>query len=146
MLSWWLLLSVQFSSVAQLCPTFCDPMDCSTPGFPVCHQLPECTQTHAHWVSDAIQPSHPLSSPSPPAFNVSQHQCFISEKVQINRTETPACSLTPAYLAPFICVHTFSFSSGAVSICVPKASSCIYVLSPTMPCLPLSSLLIHICP
>ena len=57
---------VQFSSVAQSCPTLCDPMDCSTPGFPVHHQLPEFTQTHVRQVSDAIQPSHPLSSPSPP--------------------------------------------------------------------------------
>ena len=67
-------LKLQFSSVAQSCPTLCDPMDCSRPGFPVLHQLPELTQTHVHWVSDAIQPSHPLSSPSPPAFNLSQHQ------------------------------------------------------------------------
>ena len=66
--------SVQFSSVAQLCPTLCDPMNHSTPGLPVHHQLPEFTQTHLHWVSDAIQPSHPLSSLSPPAFNLSQHQ------------------------------------------------------------------------
>ena len=65
---------VQFSSVAQLCLTLCNPMYCSTPGFPVHHELPELTQTHVHWVSDAIQPSHPLSSPSPPAFNLSQHQ------------------------------------------------------------------------
>ena len=64
----------QFSSVAQLCPTLCDPMNCSIPGLPVHHQLPEFTQTHVHRVSDAIQPSHPLSSPSPPAFNLSQHQ------------------------------------------------------------------------
>ena len=62
------------SSVAQSCPTLCDSMDCSTPGLPVHHQLPESTQTHVHWVRDAIQPSHPLSSPSPPAFNLSQHQ------------------------------------------------------------------------
>ena len=68
------LISVQFSSVTQSCPTSCDPMDCSTPGFPVHHQLPELTQTHVHWVSDAIQPSYPLSSPSPPTFNHSQHQ------------------------------------------------------------------------
>ena len=68
------MVSVQFSSVAQWCPTVCDRMDCSTPGFPVHHQLPELTQTHGHRVSDAFQPSHPLSSPSPPAFNVSQHQ------------------------------------------------------------------------
>ena len=62
-----------FSSVAQLCPTLCDPMDSSTPGLPVRHQLPEFTQTHAHWVGDAIQPSHPLSSPSPPAFIVNNN-------------------------------------------------------------------------
>ena len=62
------------SSVAQSCRTLCDPMNCSTPGLPVHHQLPELTQTHVHWVSDAIQPSHPLSSPSPPAFNLSQPQ------------------------------------------------------------------------
>ena len=60
-----------FSSVAQLCPTLSDPMDGSTLGLPVHHQLPEFTQTHIHWVSDAIQPSHPLSSPSPPALNLS---------------------------------------------------------------------------
>ena len=66
--------SVQFSSVAQSCPTLCDPMNRSTPGLPVHHQLPEFTQTHVHPVGDAIQPSHPLSSPSPPAPNPSQHQ------------------------------------------------------------------------
>ena len=65
--------SVQFSSVTQSCPTLCDPMDCSTPGLPVHHQLLEFTQTHVHWVADAIQPSHPLSSPCPPALNLSQH-------------------------------------------------------------------------
>ena len=63
-----------FSSVAQSCLTFCNPMDCSTPGFPVYHQLPELAQTHVYWVGDAIQPSHPLSSSSPPALNLSQHQ------------------------------------------------------------------------
>ena len=66
--------SVQFSSVAQSCPTLCDPMNHSTPGLPVVHQLPEFTQTHVHRVSDAIQPSHPLSPPSPPTLNLSQHQ------------------------------------------------------------------------
>ena len=66
--------NVQFSSVAQSCPTLCDPMNCSTSGLPVQHQLPEFTQTHVHRVSDAIQPSHPLSSPSPPASNPFQHQ------------------------------------------------------------------------
>ena len=66
--------SIQFSSVPQSCPTLCDPMNCSTPGHPVHHQLLEFTQTHVHQVSDAIQPSHPLSSPSPPAPNPSQLQ------------------------------------------------------------------------
>ena len=66
--------SVQFSSVAQSCPTLCEPMDCSTPGLPVHHQFPEVAQTHVHRVGDAIQPSHSLLSPSPPAFNLSQHQ------------------------------------------------------------------------
>ena len=70
----WVLLETQFSSVTQLCLTLCDPMDCSMPGLPVHHQLPELTQTHIHRVSDAIQPSHPLSSPSPPTFNLSQHE------------------------------------------------------------------------
>ena len=66
--------SVQFNSVPQSCPTLCNLMDCSTPGLSVYHQLLEFTQTHVHWISDAIQPSHPLSSPSPPTFNLSQHQ------------------------------------------------------------------------
>ena len=65
---------VQFSSVAQLCPTLCNPMNRSMTGLPVHHQLSESTQTHVHWVGDAIQPSHPLSSPSPSALNLSQHQ------------------------------------------------------------------------
>ena len=67
--------SVQLSSVAQLCATLCNPMDCSTPGFPVHHQLPEVLQTLVHGVGDAIQPSHPLSSPSP-AFKLSQNRYF----------------------------------------------------------------------
>ena len=67
------MVCFQFSSVTQSCPTFCNPMDCSMPGFPVHHQLPELTQTLVHKVSDAIQPSHPLS-PTSPAFSLSQHQ------------------------------------------------------------------------
>ena len=67
-------LCSHFSAVTQLCPTLCNCMDCTTPGFPVHHQLPELAQTHVHWVGDAIQPSHLLSSPSPAAFNLSQHQ------------------------------------------------------------------------
>ena len=69
-----LYLSVHFSSVAQSCPTVCNSMNRSTPGLPVHHHLPEFTQTHVHRVRDSIQPSHPLSSPSPPAPNLSQHQ------------------------------------------------------------------------
>ena len=65
---------IQFSLIAQSCPTLCDPMDCSTPGLSVHHQLPEFTQTHVYWVRDAIQPSSPLSSPSLSTFNLSQHQ------------------------------------------------------------------------
>ena len=68
------ILSVQFSSVTQSCPTLCDPMNCSIPGLPVHHQLPESTQTHLNRVGDAIQSSYPLSSPSPPALNLAQHQ------------------------------------------------------------------------
>ena len=71
---WW---DVQFSSLTQSCLTLCNPMDCSTPGLPAHHQLPVFTQIHAHRVGDAIQPSCPLSSPSPPAFNLSQHQGLI---------------------------------------------------------------------
>ena len=67
-----LAFSVQFSSVTESCQTLCDPMDCSPSGLPVHHQLPELTQTHVHWVHDAIQPSHSLSSPSPLTFNLSQ--------------------------------------------------------------------------
>ena len=76
----WFLLYMAFwkdktiSSVTQLCLTLCDPMDCSTSGFPVHHQILELANTHVHWDGNAIQPSHPLSSPSPPAFNPSQHQ------------------------------------------------------------------------
>ena len=66
--------TVQFSLVAQSSPTLCDLINHSMPGLPVHHQLPESTQTHVHWVGDAIQPSHPLSSPSPSALNLSQHQ------------------------------------------------------------------------
>ena len=71
-----LIVFHQFSSVAQLCLTLCDPVDRSTPGLPVHHQLPEFTHIHVHWVGDAIQPSHFLASSSPPAFNLCQHQGF----------------------------------------------------------------------
>ena len=68
------VVALSVSSITHLCPTLCNPMGCSTPSLPVHHQLPESMQTHAHWVGDAIQLSHPLSFPSPPAFNLSQHQ------------------------------------------------------------------------
>ena len=73
-MSLFLITNISVSSVAQSCPTLCNPMDCSVPGLPVHHQLLEFTQTHVHWVCDAIQPSHSLSSPSPSALNLSQHQ------------------------------------------------------------------------
>ena len=88
-------LSVQFNLVAQSCMTLCDPMDCSTPGFPVHHQLLELSQTYVHRVGDAIQPSHPLSSPSPPTFNLSQHQdlfmsqFFVSDRVAASASVLP---------------------------------------------------------
>ena len=68
--------NIMFSSATQPCPTLCDPMNHSTPGHAAHHKLPEFTQTHVHWVGDAIQPSHPVLSPSPPGFNLSQHQGF----------------------------------------------------------------------
>ena len=89
--------SVQFSLVAQSCLTPCNPMDCSMPGLPVHYQLPEFTQTHVHWVSDAIQLSHPLSSPSPPALNLSQHRGLLIWN------ESPLCMRWPKY-------WSFSFS------------------------------------
>ena len=81
-------LSVQFSSVAQSCPTLCKPMDYSTPSLPVQHQLSELAQTHVHHVGDAIQPSYPLLSPSPPAFNLAQHQGLSKESVLCIRWPT----------------------------------------------------------
>ena len=80
--------SLQYSSVTRSCPTLCDPMNCRMPGFPVHHQLPEFIQTHVHWVGDAIQPYHPLLSPSPPTFNLSQHQClfqWVSSSHQVSK-------------------------------------------------------------
>ena len=82
------IVSVQFNSVTQSCPILCNPMDCSTPGLPVHHQHLEFTQTYVHWVSDAIQPSHPLSSPSAPAFNLFQHQSlfkWVSSSHQVSK-------------------------------------------------------------
>ena len=90
-------LSVQFSSVAQSCLTLCDPLNCNTPGLPVHHQLPEFTQTHVHQVADAIQPSHPLSSPFPPAPNPSP------PSIRVFSSESTLCMRWPEY-------WSFSFS------------------------------------
>ena len=90
--------SFQFSSVTQWCPTLCNPMNRSTPGLPVHQQLPEFTQTHVHWISDAIQPSHPLSSPSP-AFNLSQHQGlfkWVSSSHQVARVLEFSFNISPS--------------------------------------------------
>ena len=92
--------SVQFSLVVQSCPTLCDPVDCSTPGPPVHHQLLEFTQTHVHWLGDAIQPSHPLSSPSPPTLNFSQHQGvfkWVSSSHQVAKVLEPQHSPSNEY-------------------------------------------------
>ena len=91
-------LKVNISSVAQSCPTLCNPMDCSTPGLPVHHQLPEFTQTHVHHVGNAIQPFHLLSSPPPPTFNLSQHQClfkWVSSSHQVAKVLSFSFSLSP---------------------------------------------------
>ena len=97
-------------SVAQSCPTLCDPMDCSTPGFSVLHQLPELAQTHVHWVSDAIQPFHPLSSPSPPAFSLSQHQ-----GPSINISESALHIKWPKYWSCSFSISPSSEYSGLIS-------------------------------
>ena len=91
--------SIMFSSIAQSCLILCDPMDCITTGFPVHHQLPECAQTHVYWVSDAIQPSHPLFFPSPPAFNPSKHQSlfqWISSLHQVPKYWSFSFSISPS--------------------------------------------------
>ena len=82
----------------QSCPTLCDPMDCSMPDFPVLHHLPKLVQTHVHWVSDAIQPSHPLSSPSPPAFNLSQHQSFLMSHFFASSGQSIGASVSASFL------------------------------------------------
>ena len=95
----WLLTDPQFSSAAQSCPTLCNLMNRSTPGLPVHHQLPESTQTHVHQVSDAIQPSHPLSSPSPLALNLSQHQGLLkwfSSSHQVARYWSFSFNISPS--------------------------------------------------
>ena len=95
--------SVQFSSVTQSCLTLCNPMNRSTSGLPVHHQLPEFTQTHVHRVSDAIQPSHPRSSPSPPALNPSQHQSlfqWVNSSHEVAKVREFQLSISPSKEIP----------------------------------------------
>ena len=97
------LFSVQFSLVSQSCPTLCDPMNRSTPGLPVHHHLPEFTQTHVHQVRDAIQPSHPLPSPSPPAPSLSQHQSlfwWVNSSHQVAKVLEFSFSIIPSKEIP----------------------------------------------
>ena len=96
-----------FSSVTQSCPTLHDPMDCSTLGFSVHHHLPELAQTHVHWVGDAIQPSHPLLFPSPPAFSLSQHQGLSNESV--------LCIRWPEYWSLSFSISPSNAYSGLIS-------------------------------
>ena len=100
---------VLFSSVAQSCPTLCDPKDCNTPDFPVHHQLPELAQTHVHWVSDAIQLSHPLSSPSPSAFNLFQSSGFFQMSQFLTSGGQSIEVSVSASVLPMN-IHDFSFS------------------------------------
>ena len=99
-------------SLAQSCPTLCDPVDCSTPGFPVLRYIPEFAQTHVHWVGDAVQPSHPLLSPSPPAFNLSQHQGlyqWVGSSHQVAKVlESQHQSFQWIFRVDFLSVHLFS--------------------------------------
>ena len=106
-----------YSSVTQSCPTLCNPMDCSTPGLPVHHQLLEFAQTHVHPVSDAIQPSHPLSSPSPPAFSLSSIRVFSNESVLPIRQ--------PKYWSFSFSISPSNECSGLISF---RTDACIYSL------------------
>ena len=104
--------SVQFSSVAQSCPALCDPMNRSTPGLPVHHQLLQSIQTHVHWVGDAIQPFHPLLSPSPSALNLSQHKGFSNESA--------LCFRWPKYWSFSFNISPFNEHPGLISFRMDK--------------------------
>ena len=108
--------TVQFSSVAQLCLTLFDPMDYTTPGLSVHHQLPELAQTHAHWVSDAILPSHPLSSPPSPAFNLSQHHVFAMSQFFASGGQSIGVSASAS-------VQFNSVSQSCLTLCIPMNRS-----------------------
>ena len=114
-------VAYQFSSVTQSCPTLCDPMNCSTPGLPVHHHLPEFTQTHVHRVGDAIQPSHPLLSPFPPATNPSQHESFPMSQLFAWGGQSTAVSALASF--PPKKSQGWSLQNGLVgSPCSPKDS------------------------
>ena len=131
-------VTFQFSSVAQSGPTLCNPTGCSTPGFPVHHQLPDLTQTHVHWAGGAILPSHPLSSPSPPAFNLSQyiifksHRCCSVDEYFIpfySWIQCPLSAYTSLFIRPSISGQLWCFRLLAV---VNRAAMnmCIHVFEP----------------
>ena len=114
-------VSVQFSSIVQSCLILCNPIDYSTPDFPVYHQLPELAQTQVYQVSDAIQPSHPLSSPSPPAFNLSQHYglfTWVSSSNKVAKVWSFSFSISPSKEYPGL----ISFRIDCWSLCSPRDS------------------------
>ena len=116
------ILSVQFSSVAQSCPTLCNPMNRSMPGLPVHHQVPEFTQTHVHQVRDAIQQSHPLLSPSPPALNPSQHQSLLQWVNSSHEVDNYIGHIKFAFFPPglWFCIeqtYYWALTLGRVFIC-----------------------------
>ena len=123
--------SVQFRSVAQSCPALCDPMNRSSPGLPVHHQLPDFIQTHVHPVSDAIQPSHPLSSPSPPAPNPSQHQSSPMSQLFAWGGQSTGVSALASLLPKKSQGWSPSEWTGLTSSDLPKTSFCVYKNSPS---------------
>ena len=107
--------------VTKLCLTLCDPMDCSTPGFPVLHYLLEFAQTHVHWVGDAIQLSHPLLLPSLPALSISQHQVWMFETGQANWPHTwECCGLPGLWLCPVLPGCWGHLQEGPHCLCTPQ--------------------------
>ena len=116
------MYSIQFSTVTQSCLTLWDPMDCSTPGFPVHHQLPEFTQTHVHWISDAIQQSHSLWSPSPPTFNLSQHQGIFQRASSLYQVAKVLNFQLQHQSFQWIFRTDFLYSGLAGSLCSPRDS------------------------
>ena len=121
--------SFWFSLVAQSCLTLCDPMSCSTPGLPVQYQLPEPTQTHVHWVGDATQPPHPLSSPSPPALNLSQRQVFSNESalhirwpsLRVVQKVTNIAQLESGRASSWICSQWTRYTTAQITCCQERA-------------------------